>query len=144
MCAIIVSSVQHTKDNHSFTSNPCFLFKHLRKMDAHRAPIIQRLCHLFDDIYLTSESTIYYKEIGHYWAECMTLLRPLFEDIQESSLTLNDDEVSNLHALEVVCMKIKEHLEKCTRKASKTFLVGRRTLLTGFTFLLSSFVVLSL
>ena len=99
-------------------------------MDVDNAPIMQKLCHLFQDITMISQNAIYYKSNVQCWVICMKVVSPLFEELQEISGPLNDDEVSNLHTLEAVCLKMKELLGKCAAKTSKSSPVSSREIVT--------------
>mgnify|MGYP006950775033 CR=1 FL=1 len=79
---------------------------------------------------IMSENAIYYKPNVQCWVKCMKVVNPLFEELQETSGPLNDDEVSHLHTLEAVCVKMKELLEKCAGKTSKSLPVSFREIVT--------------
>ena len=90
------------------------------------APIMQKLCHLFQDITMISQNAIYYKSNVQCWVICMKVVSPLFEELQEISGPLNDDEVCNINTRAAVCVKMKELLEKCAGKTSKSLPVSCR------------------
>ena len=100
-------------------------------MDLDNAPIMQKLCHLFQDITMISENAIYYyKAHVQYWVKCIRLVRPLFEELRETSGSLNDEQVSALHTIVALCLKMKELLEKCAGKTSKSLPVSFREIVT--------------
>ena len=107
-------------------------------MDLDNAPIMQKLCHLFQEITMLSENAICYKTHVQYWVKCIRLVRPLFEELRETSGSLNDEQVSTLHTVVSLCLKMEELLEKCAGKTSKSLPVSHRRKLLLLLLFLSS------
>lgn len=72
---------------------------------------------------MLAEKAIFYKTNCQDWAACINLLRPLLEELQENKMPLSGEELSTFDMMESTFLKMKELLEKCTGKASKSILV---------------------
>lgn len=72
---------------------------------------------------MLAEKAIFYKTNCQDWAACINLLRPLLDELQENKMPLSGEELSTFDMMESTFLKMKELLEKCTGKASKSILV---------------------
>ncbi|KAI5077620.1 hypothetical protein GOP47_0007444 [Adiantum capillus-veneris] len=95
-----------------------------RIMDS--SPIIHKLSNLIQVIEVLAEDAVYYKSSCQHVAASMSLLKAPLDELHQCQMPWNVDELSTFNMLEFTCLKLKELLESCSGRASKSILVLRK------------------
>ncbi|MCO5551506.1 hypothetical protein L7F22_005010 [Adiantum nelumboides] len=89
-------------------------------------PIIQKLAHSIQIIEMLADNAIYYKSSCQHVAASISLLKAPLDELQQSQIPWSVDELSTFNMLEFTCVKLKELMESCSGRASKSILVLRK------------------
>eukprot|EP00250_Pteridium_aquilinum_P006091 c16074_g1_i2 orf=251-2725(+) len=89
-------------------------------------PIVQNISHSIQVMGMLAEKAIFYKSSCQAFAAAINLLKAPFKELQDSKTPLSIEELSIFNMLELTCFKLKELLESCGGRASKSILVLRK------------------
>lgn len=88
--------------------------------------LLRKLSHLIQMIDMLAEKAVYYRSSCQHVAASINLLKAPLSHLQQSQTPWSVDELSTFNMLESTCLKLKELLESCSGRGSKSILVLRK------------------